>query len=84
MGTYSINFAYDGKSETALCNEINEAGQVEYHVTPHNKVLIEKFGKNIFKQMKGGFLSGEPINDLEYYSALKEGLETFIYQKRKE
>jgi hypothetical protein len=83
MNTHTIKFAYDGEAQTAVVEEINQNDELQFQVTPTNKKLEDKFGKTIFTRKKGEPLSGSPINDLEYFSALKEGLEDYLLQAKK-
>ena len=83
MNNHTIKFAYDGQAQTAVVEEINSDNELQYQVTPTNKKLEDKFGKTIFTQKKGEPLSGSPIDDLEYFSALKEGLEDYLLQAKK-
>jgi hypothetical protein len=83
MNKHTINFAYDGQAQSAEVIEINNNDELQYQVTPSSKKLEEKFGKTTFVQKKGEPLSGSPIDDLEYFSALKEGLEDYLLQSRK-
>lgn len=82
MKNFDVEFVYDGQKETAHCDASSEGTDAQYEVTPHNKKLLEKYGKTIFRQSKSEYLSGEPIIDLEYYSALKEGLENHLFEKK--
>ena len=83
MNTHTIKFAYDGQAQTADLKEINSNDELQYEVTPTDRKLEEKFGKTVFVQKKGEPLSGSPIDDLEYFSALKEGLEDYLLQAKK-
>ena len=83
MNTHTIKFAYDGKAQTATVEEISNNDELQFQVTPTDNKLEDKFGKTIFTQKKGEPLSGSPINDLEYFSALKEGLEDYLLQAKK-
>ena len=83
MNTHTIKFAYDGQAQTAVVEETKSNDELQFQVTPTNKNLEDKFGKTTFTQKKGEPLSGSPINDLEYFSALKEGLEDYLLQAKK-
>ena len=83
MNNHTIKFSYDGQAESAVVKEINTNNELQYEVTPSSKKLEDKFGKTIFTQKKGEPLSGSPIDDLEYFSALKEGLEDYLLQAKK-
>ncbi|HUR11360.1 MAG TPA: hypothetical protein VM012_08325 [Flavitalea sp.] len=82
MRKYTIVFSFDGQRETADCTESKTSDGITYDVSPTNDILLQKFGKTTFRQKEAEFLSGEPITDLTYYSALKEGLENHLYDKK--
>ena len=82
MKKITIEFAFDGSKETAHGDMTVNGNETTYLLTPENKSLNSKFGKTTFRQKEGEFLSGEPIDDLAYFSALKEGLENFLYDKK--
>ncbi len=82
MKTFTVEFAYDGNKVVADCVKIVTDNEVQYQLTPQNKDLLKKYGETIFRQKEGEFLSGEPIVDLAYFSALKEGLENYLYDKK--
>lgn len=82
MKTFTVEFAYDGNKVVADCVKTVTDNEVQYQLTPQNKDLLKKYGETIFRQIEGEFLSGEPIVDLAYFSALKEGLENYLYDKK--
>ena len=81
MRTFKVEYSFDGQKQTAQCEEKGNNNETEYVLTPENKDILKKFGTTTFRQKEGEFLTGAPINDLEYFSALKEGLENHLYQK---
>jgi hypothetical protein len=83
MNTNTIKFVYDGEAQSAVVEEVKAGPELQYQVTPSSKKLEDKFGKTVFVQKKGEPLTGSPIDDLEYYSALKEGLEDYLLQVKK-
>lgn len=83
MNTNTFKFVYDGEAQSAVVEEIKGDAELQYQVTPSGKKLEDKFGKTVFVQKKGEPLSGSPIDDLEYYSALKVGLEDYLLKVKK-